>query len=292
MFGSHSVIFGGSSEKNARLWTSDGKFVGTFGEEKRWDLKNPSAFTHAGEPWGDQKEVRKERSATRQQVVADGLLLSPGELRIPEGKQIHGASANASKMEPEEHHQETQVPTADPPAESASPSEAYSEGTVQSHLAPSQLLDSTSNQRNHESFLRQHVEDELTERRARRKVHEQVFGTNSASKCHPFGTICSPFKALAITDVQKLTSPQDSPVTSQMLNKETVCATESDIRSLQLTFPRLNREPAETSSLKEKQQPAGQTKTSWLPPLVNPAKASLSPSRQAKRCQLPSLLPE
>ncbi|XP_013799946.1 uncharacterized protein [Apteryx mantelli] len=244
------------------------------------------------EPWGDQKEAKKERSVTRQQAVADGLLLKPGELQIPEGKQVHGASTNASKMEQEEYQQETQLLKADPPTKSASPSQLYSEGTVQSHLTPSQLLDSTSDQRNHKSFFRQYVENELMERRARRKVREQVFGTISASKCHPFGTICSPFKALAIMEMQKLTLPQDSPMTSQIPNKETVCTTESDVRSLQLTFPRLDREQAETSSLKEKQQPAGQTKTPWLPPLVNPTKASLSSSRQAKRCQLPSLLPE
>ncbi|XP_013799947.1 uncharacterized protein [Apteryx mantelli] len=243
MFGSDSFIFSGSSDKNARLWTADGKFVGNFGQEKRWDLKNPSAFIHAGEPWGDQKEAKKERSVTRQQAVADGLLLKPGELQIPEGKQVHGASTNASKMEQEEYQQETQLLKADPPTKSASPSQLYSEGTVQSHLTPSQLLDSTSDQRNHK-------------------------------------------------EMQKLTLPQDSPMTSQIPNKETVCTTESDVRSLQLTFPRLDREQAETSSLKEKQQPAGQTKTPWLPPLVNPTKASLSSSRQAKRCQLPSLLPE
>uniref|UniRef100_A0A8C3FRZ6 Uncharacterized protein n=2 Tax=Chrysemys picta bellii TaxID=8478 RepID=A0A8C3FRZ6_CHRPI len=46
MFGSDSFILSSSSDRSARLWTPDGKFVGTFGQEKRWDLKNPSTFAH------------------------------------------------------------------------------------------------------------------------------------------------------------------------------------------------------------------------------------------------------
>ncbi|XP_069460663.1 cilia- and flagella-associated protein 337-like [Ambystoma mexicanum] len=43
-FGSDPFILSGSSDRTARLWTAEGKCVGTFGQEKNWNLKSPATF--------------------------------------------------------------------------------------------------------------------------------------------------------------------------------------------------------------------------------------------------------
>ncbi|MGH0176517.1 UNVERIFIED_CONTAM: hypothetical protein FKN15_009912 [Acipenser sinensis] len=45
-YDSESFLVSASADKTARLWSSDGKYVGTFGQEKKWSLKNPVTYQH------------------------------------------------------------------------------------------------------------------------------------------------------------------------------------------------------------------------------------------------------
>ncbi|XP_068118293.1 cilia- and flagella-associated protein 337-like [Hyperolius riggenbachi] len=39
-------IISGSSDRTAKLWSSDGRHVGTFGQSRGWNLRNPASFQH------------------------------------------------------------------------------------------------------------------------------------------------------------------------------------------------------------------------------------------------------
>ena len=53
--GPQAFILSASVDRNVRLWTLDGKFVGNFGTQL-WDLKNPSSYQHPKTPWGSTKQ--------------------------------------------------------------------------------------------------------------------------------------------------------------------------------------------------------------------------------------------
>ena len=40
------LILSASGDATVRLWTLQGHFVGTFGQEKLWNLESPSTFQH------------------------------------------------------------------------------------------------------------------------------------------------------------------------------------------------------------------------------------------------------
>uniref|UniRef100_A0A8C8RKJ3 Uncharacterized protein n=1 Tax=Pelusios castaneus TaxID=367368 RepID=A0A8C8RKJ3_9SAUR len=298
MFNSDSFILSGSSDKSARLWTPDGKFVGTFGQEKRWDLKNPSTFAHPKDPWSDRKEIRKKRTPTKQPAYTDGLLISSGEpLRKVAGETEEKINQKINGQRTEEQReqlQECQLPHPDGARQSTSPSQISVEDTVQSCLTTPQLLTSTSNQRKHEyqSLFRHHLEDDLVRRITGRKARRRVFGAINANKFNRFGTLCSPFHALVTPEMQKLTLPQDLPMSPRMLSHGIVCTTESDLRSLPLTFPELDVEKTEEPSLSERKKSSAHMKTPLLPPLVKHTRASLSHSKNVKSCRFPSQFPQ
>ncbi|XP_034646268.1 WD repeat-containing protein on Y chromosome-like isoform X2 [Trachemys scripta elegans] len=298
MFGSDSFILSGSSDRSARLWTPDGKFVGTFGQEKRWDLKNPSTFAHPKDPWSERKEIKKKRTPIKQLAYTDGRLFSSEELvRNVEGEteeKVNQEINGGSTMEEREQLQEFQLPRADGAHPSTSPSQISAEDTVQSRLTTPQSFTGTSNQRKHEwqSLFRHHLENDLVKRITGRKARRRVFGAINANKFNRFGTLCSPFHALATPEMQKLTLPQDLPMTPRMLRQGIVCSTEMDLRSLPLTFPDLDAEKTEEPSLSERKKSSVHMKTPLLPPLVKPTRASLSHSKKAKSFQFPSQFPQ
>uniref|UniRef100_A0A7M4G346 Uncharacterized protein n=1 Tax=Crocodylus porosus TaxID=8502 RepID=A0A7M4G346_CROPO len=132
-----------------------------------------------------------------------------------------------------------------------------------------------------------YVEDKLIKRIAGRKARRHIFGTINAKKCNPFGTICSPFQALTTSEMQRLTLPEDLPMTPRMLRQGIVCTSEMDLRSLQLTFPELDGEKTDEPTLGEKKKSSVHAKTSFLPPLVKPQTPTLSSSTKAKSFQIP-----
>ncbi|XP_074870744.1 cilia- and flagella-associated protein 337-like [Carettochelys insculpta] len=298
MFGSDSFLLSGSSDRSARLWTPDGKFVGTFGQEKRWDLKNSSTFAHLKDPWSERKETRKKQTPTRQPACPDGLLFGSGELvRNVEGETEETANQETngeSTTEEKEQVQDFQLPRADGAHPSISLCQISSEDAVQSRLSTPQPLTSTSYQRKHEcqSLFRHQLEDDLVKRITGRKARRRVFGAISTNKFNQFGTLCSPFHALATTEMQKLTLPQDLPMTPRMLSQGIVCTTESDLRSLPRTLPELDGEKMEEPSLSERNKSSVHIKAPLLPPLVKPTRASLSHSKKAKKFQFPSQFPQ
>lgn len=40
------LVLSASGDQTVRLWTLQGHYVGTFGQDQPWDLRNPSTFQH------------------------------------------------------------------------------------------------------------------------------------------------------------------------------------------------------------------------------------------------------
>ena len=41
-----AMIITASTDKTARLWTLEGRFIGTFGQRKKWNLKQPTSYQY------------------------------------------------------------------------------------------------------------------------------------------------------------------------------------------------------------------------------------------------------
>ncbi|MEE6506938.1 hypothetical protein FKM82_007907 [Ascaphus truei] len=46
LFDAEPFVTSASSDRTAKLWTFDGKYVGTFGQTKSWNLRNPATYQH------------------------------------------------------------------------------------------------------------------------------------------------------------------------------------------------------------------------------------------------------
>ncbi|XP_062827236.1 uncharacterized protein LOC100554699 [Anolis carolinensis] len=298
MFGPDSFFLEGSYNRNARLWTSEAKFLSTFGQENRWHSKKSSPGTYST-PWnhiqGERKDNKKKRVSTKQSLFGDGQLFNPSEpLRYTEQEAVetskqassHRGSAKNSEREPK-HPREPQLPRIDQPQQRPR-SQAPSEDTVQNRVT-TPYLSSVLNQRKYESIFKRNLEEGLLKRIARRKVRRRVFGEIDAKKVNQFGTACSPFRALATTEMETFTLPSNLPMTSRMVSRGLVCTTESDLKTMKLTFPEVEEENAEETKPSDKKNALDQTKKSMLPPLLHPTRSRLSENKKTSGFRLPSV---
>nr|XP_028569331.1 uncharacterized protein LOC114588334 [Podarcis muralis]XP_028569340.1 uncharacterized protein LOC114588334 [Podarcis muralis]XP_028569351.1 uncharacterized protein LOC114588334 [Podarcis muralis] len=301
MFGSGSVILHSSSDRNARLWTPEGKLVQGPAHPKRWSLKKPSIYAHSRSPWshirGERKENKKKRAFATLPILEEGQLFSVNEpLKSTEQETLepaqHGSSSGDpvkdSKLEAKgQQEPEPQLPRIDRPRQT-SPNQAPSEDTAQSRLK-TPPLSSILGQRKHESFFKHNLEEEFLQRIARRTVRRHLFGEINPHKVNRFGAGCSPFHALATTEMETFTLPSNLPMTARMVSKGIVCTSESDLKSMQLTFPELDEVSAEEPKASDRKKPPDQTIKPKLPPLVKASRSRLSENKKTSGCRLPSV---
>ncbi|XP_060108073.1 uncharacterized protein LOC132581052 [Heteronotia binoei] len=242
-----------------------------------------------------ERKNKKKKPSAKQPIFDEGQLFSIGEpLRDVTQEDVekkHKSSGESTKnctVELKNQPRESQLPRIDQ-HQLAPPIHTPSEDVVQSQLTTPQL-NNIPGQRKHESLFKHNLEEGLLRRIAQRKVRRHVFGEINAQKVNQFGTACSAFHALATTEMQNFTLPSDLPMTSRMLSKGIVCTTESDLKSLQLTFPELDgEESAEHPTPGDKKNSPEQTKMPPLPPLIKPSRSRLSQIKTVKSCHLPSV---
>ncbi|XP_043942680.1 WD repeat-containing protein on Y chromosome-like [Protopterus annectens] len=236
-------IITGSSDRTARLWTSDGKYVGTFGQEKKWDLKNPATYLHPKDPWGQVKEVSRKKSLQREQQAIINVLLQ-GEAKA--------AASNEQRKEGILKENDRGIMSIFQKGEEEEANTSASSGCNQRSFSCSQISfkdfdnqkcgkvspDTCSNGKlapTSKALTRLPEEKGLLHRAMEKKQRRSRLGEINVKKLSRFGTICSPFQALTIPDVQEITLPQDLPMSSRMLNVGMTCTTESELRTLPLT---------------------------------------------------------
>nr|XP_006814770.1 PREDICTED: WD repeat-containing protein 49-like [Saccoglossus kowalevskii] len=73
IYDEQSFILSASTDQTARLWTLKGHFVGTFGQDDKWILKNPSTWQHPRTPWGYADEGGVVASIVVPDIVENGM---------------------------------------------------------------------------------------------------------------------------------------------------------------------------------------------------------------------------
>ncbi|XP_022084992.1 WD repeat-containing protein on Y chromosome-like [Acanthaster planci] len=66
-----SFVLTASSDCTARLWTIEGHYVGTFGQSKKWNLRNPSTYEHPRSPWSNLEDKQQLQDETLLQSEQD-----------------------------------------------------------------------------------------------------------------------------------------------------------------------------------------------------------------------------
>ncbi|XP_039181441.1 uncharacterized protein LOC120300024 [Crotalus tigris] len=297
MFGSDSFIFNDPSDRKAKLCTTEAKAVRTFGQEKRWNLKHPPAFPHFKKSQnhirGERKQNTKKKVSANQTWVEKDQSFNPGEpLKSTKQETVETAKHESSG----DSVQDSIVQSKDPPPQELQlpriaqpqqvPSQAPSADMLQSWLMTPQL-NSILAQRKHESIFKHDLEEGFLKRIARRKVRRHVFGEINTKKVYQFGTACTPFHALTTTEMETLTFPSNLPMTPRMMNRGIVCTNESELKTIQLTFPELDEESAKKSYPGDRKKPFGPTKKSTLPLLVKMSRSRFSENKKISGCHLP-----
>ncbi|XP_018090989.1 WD repeat-containing protein on Y chromosome isoform X1 [Xenopus laevis] len=180
LYNSEPFIASGSSDKTAKLWTVDGKHVGTFGQSKCWKLNNHSTFQDSRlEDSGKHMEGSEENSPQG----VDKL-----EHSAPQREEIQPVINEIQEVNRED---KALTPTPEDPPEILS----------QEHPDPAAGSSSKASLGS--------VQEESTSKAAAKKERRQLVTDIDVNKCNRFGQICSPFQALITPAVQEIILPPD-----------------------------------------------------------------------------------
>ncbi|XP_074116710.1 cilia- and flagella-associated protein 337-like isoform X1 [Sminthopsis crassicaudata] len=222
-YSSDSFIISGSSDGTSGLWTSEGTFVGLFGQEKKWNLKVPATFSSHKSAFqttmpvlnsnleystvgndrdylGKWNENRKGKDVTECYSLigqkGDHALATEGTPRAAGDSETQTEGISPYRIETRKDLKDWKLPV--------------QLGTTHSQLT-SLNLDSqrnggqnwelpprlANNFRIHEGPFKHYMDSKLGKRLAGRKERRCRFGDINVHKCCQFGKICSPFQALA-----------------------------------------------------------------------------------------------
>ncbi|ETE73117.1 hypothetical protein L345_01055, partial [Ophiophagus hannah] len=87
--------------------------------------------------------------------------------------------------------------------------------------------------------------------------------------------------------METLTFPSNLPMTPRMMNRGIVCTTESELKTMQLTFPELDEESGKKPHPRDRKEPFGPAKKSTLPPIIKMSRSQLSENKKISGCHLP-----
>lgn len=183
-------IISASTDKTARLWTlREGQYIGTFGQKRSWNLKEPTTWAHPRTPWTLNVDSSKKDTDSSTTVSDSKSQLTDGaDLDLqPEGDKLHG-------NQPEK----TRIKSPDlvlPPVET-------------------KTVETTD-----ETFLGIRVEKELLRKQKDRKERRENFGDITLKKTQQYGKLCSPFQALSVPTVVDIKIPNNMPLSSRMISK-------------------------------------------------------------------------
>ncbi|KAM8945715.1 LOW QUALITY PROTEIN: cilia- and flagella-associated protein 337-like [Pelodytes ibericus] len=250
LFDTEYFITSGSCDKTARLWTLGGKYVGTFGQSKTWNLRNPATYQHCMESrnvQGNQCQTpqnlalptpppkpnpisghetddgpskltilanatieRQYKEALQDAehpytytggVQQTGLLMSDCE-RKQNGNSLSGDQVQSREdaiCQREEEEESLPILT-------ASPEKLETQGDLLTGLTNSETTF------NSEALLGRCMQEELIKKATIKKERRLLNADIDFNKCNRFGQICSPFQALATSEVQEFEMPRNLPI--------------------------------------------------------------------------------
>ncbi|XP_028675795.2 WD repeat-containing protein on Y chromosome [Erpetoichthys calabaricus] len=203
---SQSFIMSASADQTARIWTLGGKFVGTFGQEKRWNLENPSTYQHPRNPWGQVNKVETKQNGAPVQTDL-GTEESPAQSSKDKSHRYDAASLGQEFTIKELRDASCYVST----------SRSLSEHGCKA--IPSQTLPSVSIHQCKSSFDALFEEDPM-KKICNRQARRSMFGRINAQKLCRFGGVCTPFQVLATPDMEEFILPNDLPGSNWMSSHE------------------------------------------------------------------------
>ncbi|XP_063446060.1 WD repeat-containing protein on Y chromosome-like isoform X2 [Mytilus trossulus] len=171
-----------STDKTARLWTIEGHYVGTFGQKKSWNLKNPMTWMHPRTPW------------------------------------TTNSSSNSDKSDNISDKSETESKKSLNDNESGINSDLKKSKTLSKDAEADVNVDVIMKDR--ETILGARVTQHLQNVKEARKERRRKFGEEIDFKStQRYGKICSPFQAVQTKDINESCLPTNLPLSQQMLER-------------------------------------------------------------------------
>ncbi|XP_052783274.1 WD repeat-containing protein on Y chromosome-like isoform X3 [Mya arenaria] len=242
-------VISASTDKTARLWTlRDGQYIGTFGQKRSWNLKEPSTWAHPKTPWTmNSKDSKKDSDyfeflrSVKYNLEDASTVTSDSKSQVTEGDlDLHGDPEVTQPIpqtfpakSPEQAPPPSQVKVTEPPDEPSPPTKQPKQRTlrpVDKHgegelnklrvkFRSQTFSYSPARPERSKTFLGIKVESELQRKQRDRKGRRENFGGITLKKTQQYGKLCSPFQALSVPNVADIKIPANMPLSSRMINK-------------------------------------------------------------------------
>ncbi|CAH1274614.1 EFCAB8 [Branchiostoma lanceolatum] len=259
-------VVSAGTDKTARLWTIEGHYVGTFGQDKKWNLKRPSTYEYPNNPWltpdtehsipgqaGDNASGPSVQQVSDDKDDSDNVEQAAED---SEAARVENGPMEAELMFVDEEEREDEGEGDDVAQLPVMPVSRGLPGPAQ---PVKRLLTSQSDDiavrglrgRAHtfstlkyttrsQSFimprtlLGHRVEENLHRKIFTRQERRSHYGDINVKATAPLGTQCSPFQALSMPELQQVYLPSSLPMSPRMVSRGMAATTESELGDLPL----------------------------------------------------------
>ncbi|KAJ8037373.1 WD repeat-containing protein 49 [Holothuria leucospilota] len=256
-----TFILSASTDRTARLWTMSGHYIGTFGQNTKWNLRDPSTYQHPKDPWsvseqnetGDKVEYSEKltppstgESANSQMAPSDvkpvpSIQLPDFDEPVPATKSskvdnLHQfPSIDSKAITPSLSRDELSLtPAASTP--DISVSRLSFSNIPEDEFRSSSLLrkevDLKESAYSPPSVLGRHVDRSLARITQSRQQRRERFSRLPDPSALTYGKQCMPFKALVTQETEDLEFLSTLPMTPRMQQQGFFITTESDLHKL------------------------------------------------------------
>ncbi|XP_076856909.1 cilia- and flagella-associated protein 337 isoform X2 [Brachyhypopomus gauderio] len=209
-----------SVDHTARVWTSDGGCVGSFGQGQLWELSNPHTYQVSREINSPAREEEKDRT----EMSKSELTKSNSDLTVW-GQSSRG-SARVNRIFSKDFCQQT----ASVPNPEEHPSLHTSNRESRAELLSSS--DSFSPVLQSKETIWDHMSLDLEKKMAIRQDRRLVFGDIDSTKLYRIGNECTPFQALKTVEMSQ---PEDIPTRPEVLSRSQGYSRATDLSSALLS---------------------------------------------------------
>nr|XP_006820825.1 PREDICTED: WD repeat-containing protein on Y chromosome-like [Saccoglossus kowalevskii] len=140
----HNLILTSSLDFTVRLWTFDGEYVGTFGQQEPWDIYNRSTFAHPMVPY----DVLVDPQSLPNHPILDG---KPSAAQIIHAESLENGENQSEEEVPYERKEEKRNDTVDITNYLGMKTQfVYDDDMIQEELKAKPYLDGTGKRLRHE----------------------------------------------------------------------------------------------------------------------------------------------